>query len=197
MKKMYKAMLLVLCAILLVAGSVMGTLAYLQMQTGVVENTFTVGNVAITLDEAKVDEYGAQVGTDRITAATTATGAAVGNKYKLIPGHTYKKDPTVTVKAGSENCWVFAKLEDGLGDASLITINAGWAEITTTDGSLVYAYNTALTAGASATLFDKFTFADNANPVTYAAATIKITAYAVQADGFDSAEDAWDATFGK
>jgi len=31
MKKMYKGMLLVMCAALLVAGSVMGTLAYLQM----------------------------------------------------------------------------------------------------------------------------------------------------------------------
>ena len=45
MKKMYKAMLLVLCAVLLVAGSVMGTLAYLKAQTGTVTNAMTVGKV--------------------------------------------------------------------------------------------------------------------------------------------------------
>jgi predicted ribosomally synthesized peptide with SipW-like signal peptide len=53
MKKMYKVMLLVLCAALLIAGSVMGTLAYLK-DTKSVTNTFTVGKVEITLDEAKI-----------------------------------------------------------------------------------------------------------------------------------------------
>ncbi len=187
MKKMYKAMLLVLCAMLLVAGSVMGTLAYLKAQTDTVTNTFTVGQVGITLNEAAVDANGKAIaGAGRVTA----------NEYKLIPGYTYDKDPMITVDANSEKCWVFAKLEDGLGDASTIEINDGWTQITTTDGSLVYAYNTELAANGSATLFNTFTFAGTADPDTYKNAEIKITGYAVQAYGFATPQAAWNTTFG-
>ena len=57
MKTAKKAMLLTVCALVLVAATVMGTLAYLT-STDEVKNTFTVGKVAITMDEAKVDEKG-------------------------------------------------------------------------------------------------------------------------------------------
>ena len=183
MKTRTKALLLVMCAVLLVVTTVMATLAFLTSQTEVVKNTFTVGKVEITLDEAKVTEYGVKDGDTRV----------LENTYKLIPGHTYAKDPTIHVSENSEDCWVFAKLDDGLDDASTITINAGWTQVSTEDGSLVYAYNTKLSAGDSATLFTKFTFAGNANPETYKDASINITGYAVQADGFDTAEEAWAA----
>ena len=92
MKTSMKALTLVLCAVLLVCASVMGTLAYLKSTTDVVKNTFTVGKVAIKLDEADVDEYGKKIAdADRVTA----------NEYKLLPGHTYNKDPMVTVLANS------------------------------------------------------------------------------------------------
>ena len=42
---------------LLVAASVMGTMAYLTSKDEV-KNTFTVGNIKINLDEAKVDQMG-------------------------------------------------------------------------------------------------------------------------------------------
>ena len=100
MKTKSKALLLTLCAVLLVAASVMGTMAYLT-STDTVENTFTVGNVKITLDEAKVNTDGTPVeGADRVKA----------NEYKLLPGHTYTKDPTVTVKAVSESSYVRMKV---------------------------------------------------------------------------------------
>ena len=54
MKKTKKALLLSLCAVMLVTASVLGTMAYLT-STDEVVNTFTVGNVAITLDETDVD----------------------------------------------------------------------------------------------------------------------------------------------
>ena len=183
MKKARKVVVLALCAVLLVAGSVMGTLAYLTSTTEKVTNTFTAGNVTITLDEAEVDEYGVvKAGAARVTA----------NKYKLIPGHTYTKDPTIKVAAGSEDCWVFAKLENGLGDKATITIDMSkWDRMTTTDGSVVYGYKTKLSAGESATLFEKFTFAATADPSAYTNEDITITGYAVQADGFTSATAAW------
>lgn len=95
MKKAKKILALLLCAVLLVAASVAGTLAYLTSQDEVVNN-FTVGQVKITLDEAPVDENG-----DEIDGARVKT-----NSYKLLPGHEYDKDPQVHVLADSEDCYV-------------------------------------------------------------------------------------------
>lgn len=100
MKTRSKALLLTLCAVLLVAASVMGTMAYLT-STDEVNNTFTVGNVKITLDEAKVN-------TDGTPAAPAERVKA--NEYKLLPGHTYTKDPTVTVIKGSESSYIRLKV---------------------------------------------------------------------------------------
>ncbi len=100
MKTKSKALLLTLCAVLLIAASVLGTMAYLT-SSAEVKNTFTVGKVEIKLDEAKVTADGIPVeGADRVTA----------NSYKLMPGTTYTKDPTVTVKAGSEESYVRMKV---------------------------------------------------------------------------------------
>ena len=94
MKKM-KTVLLCISLSLLVFASVIGTLSYLT-DTEEVVNTFTVGNVDITLDEADVDELGAVISNDRVKE----------NEYHLIPGGVYVKDPTVTVKKGSEASYI-------------------------------------------------------------------------------------------
>lgn len=100
MKTKSKALLLTLCAVLLIAASVLGTMAYLT-STAKVENTFTIGKVEIKLDEAKVNADGIpEEGAARVQA----------NSYKLMPGNTYTKDPTVTVKAGSEDSYVRMKV---------------------------------------------------------------------------------------
>lgn len=188
MKTKSKALLLALCAVLLVTASVLGTMAYLTSTTEVVENTFSVGNVKITLDEAKVDEYGAAVeGAARVTA----------NTYKLIPGHEYTKDPTVKVDANSEDCWVFVKVENGIAAIEAGTTIAeqmgdnDWTLVE--DETNVYAYKEAVSANANIPVFGTFTLADDANVSAYEDAAINITAYAVQKDGFDTAAEAWAA----
>ena len=100
MKTRSKALLLTLCAVLLVTASVLGTMAFLT-STASVENTFTVGSVKITLDEARVTPDGKPVeGAARVAE----------NSYKLMPGHTYTKDPTIHVDAASEDCFIRAKV---------------------------------------------------------------------------------------
>ena len=95
MKTKSKALLLTLCAVLLIAASVLGTMAYLT-SSAEVKNTFTVGKVEIKLDETDV---------------TNPTGSRVqANSYKLMPGTTYTKDPTVTVLKGSEDSYVRMKV---------------------------------------------------------------------------------------
>lgn len=96
MKKTSKLILTVLCVVLALSASVMGTVAYLIDHEEVV-NTFTVGDVDIKLDEAKVNKDGTVVeGADRVTE----------NEYHLIPGRSYVKDPTMTVVKGSEESYV-------------------------------------------------------------------------------------------
>ena len=113
MKTKRKALLLTLCAVLLVTASVLGTMAFLT-STASVENTFTVGSVKITLDEAKVTPDGKPVeGAARVAE----------NSYKLMPGHTYTKDPTIHVDAASEDCFIRAKVT--------LTNAKEWIEIAT------------------------------------------------------------------
>ena len=81
MKKTKKALLLSLCAVMLVTASVLGTMAYLT-STDEVVNTFTVGNVAITLDETDVDN-----------STPGENDRDQANEYKLMPGKEYVKDP--------------------------------------------------------------------------------------------------------
>ena len=94
--KKTKTLTLLLCAVLLVCISVLGTLAYLTSQD-TITNTFTVGQVNIHLDEAKVTPDGVVVeGADRVKE----------NAYHLIPGKTYVKDPTLTIEKDSEDAYV-------------------------------------------------------------------------------------------
>lgn len=186
MKNTKKALLALTCAVMLVVGSVMGTMAYLQDTTEVVKNTFTVGKVAITLDEAKVDEYGVAVeDANRVTA----------NTYKLIPGHTYLKDPTVHVAEGSEDAWLFVKVENGLGTNETAIEGElkakGW---TLVDGETnVYKYENKVSAEQNIVVFEKFTLTGTIDVEANKDKAINITAYAVQADGFDTAAAAWEA----
>lgn len=200
--KKSKAILMALCAVLLVAASVMGTLAYLT-STDTVTNTFTVGNVAITLDEVQVNANGTPV---------EDAARVQKNTYKLLPGHTYTKDPTVHVTTGSEDCYLFVKVVNEIAAiedpsntiASQMTAN-GWAVVDADNGIYVYgtaAAPTAVSAGQNKKVFDNFTISgsvDNDTLAAYDGETIVIDAYAVQKDGFtgQSASYIWGETFGK
>lgn len=107
MKTKTKALALALCAVLLVVASVFGTLAYLT-DTDEVTNTFTVGKVNILLNEFNFDN---DTNTDddrkfKIGDATEAEDRDTANKYHLLPGQSYTKDPMVTILKDSEDSYV-------------------------------------------------------------------------------------------
>jgi hypothetical protein len=123
-KTLAKILALALCAVLLVTGTVFVTLAYLQSSTGVVRNTFSSSNITITLDEYQVDENGAVrklTGKDE-SGKPTYVDYGPGEKwkrvmqqeqdYRLVPGRTYVKDPTVHIKSGSETCYIFIAIKN-------------------------------------------------------------------------------------
>lgn len=195
MKKAKKILLLVLCAALLVSASVMGTLAYLTSKTETITNTMSVGKVTITMDEMDVDLYGIKETDARV----------LENTYKLIPGHTYVKDPTIHVAQGSEACWLFVKIENGIADiegSNTIAdqmISNGWVQMS---GGSIWYKNAVIDARNEATdvaIFGTFTIANNADANRIwgnSGLTISVTAYAIQADGFATAEAAWTAAGG-
>lgn len=88
---MKKKIAVAVSLLLVLALSVGGTIAWLT-DSATVTNTFTIGNVNITL------------------------GETTGPNYKFVPGKTMAKDPTVTVEAGSEACYVFVKVDEVIGN---------------------------------------------------------------------------------
>ncbi len=209
MKTKRKALLLSLCAVLLVVASVMGTMAYLT-STDEVVNTFTVGKVNIKLDEAKANPDGTLVeGADRVQA----------NSYKLLPGHTYNKDPMVTVLKDSEESYIkmtvtFSKASaldaifapDGANLTSIFNgyDAANWiAKGSTKDATAdtrTYEFWYKETVGAPDgdvaldPLFDSITVPGTITKeqlATIEGMTITVNAYAIQADGSSTADEAW------
>ena len=207
-KKFLVACLCVALAVLTIAGT---TLAYLTSQDEVI-NTFTVGKVEIKLDEAKANADGTLVeGADRVKA----------NSYKLIPGHTYTKDPTVTVLSGSESSYIkmtvtfskAAELDDifkpnGADLTSIFTgynaanwIAKGNTEDTTANTRTYEFWYKETVAAPTAdvaldALFDSITVPGtitNTQLATIEGMTITVNAYAIQADGFATADAAWEA----
>ena len=187
MKKAKSVVLLLLCAVLLVSASVAGTLAYLKVTTDPVTNTFTVGNVSITLTEAKLD---VQTG-EKLTGAAAADVTEMQD-IELVPGRTIHKNPKITVGATSEDCYLFVKVENGLEGAGELIWDANWAEISGADG--YYQYATKVSKNAVIDVFTAFECDETLDNTTIAAfedKQIVITAYAIQAEGFDTIADAW------
>ena len=211
MKTARKVLVLALCAVLLVSATIMGTMAYLTSSDEVV-NTFTVGNVQIKLDEAKANADGSLVpNADRVKA----------NSYKLLPGHTYNKDPMVTVLNGSESSYVkmtvtFTKAAEldtifapngadmtsiFVGYDSANWIGKGVSKDTDSNTRTYEFWYKEAVDGLSGdveldALFDKIVVPGtitNAQLATIEGMTITVNAYAIQADGFDTAEAAWAA----
>ena len=100
MKK--KGLALVLALTLLVVGVVAGTLAWLTAKSDTVTNTFTTSDITVKLQET------------------------TGTSYKMIPGYELEKDPKAWVVAGSEDCYLFVKLD--------------WANNTYTSGETAKSY---------------------------------------------------------
>lgn len=192
---MKKTLTMILSLALVAALSIAGTLAYLTSTTQKVENTFSVGKVSIDLDEGKFDKAtGTHNPSERVKANDYGT---------LVPGVEYDKDPIVTVKKDSEDCYVFVKVQNGLGtyesDAVGYTnIDAqieanGWTAYTTDGATGVY-YRTVTKSDADQKLNVFGNFMIDGDDVTAGTviSPIIIKAAAVQKDGIADLDTAYD-----
>ena len=187
--------------LILVIGVVGGTLAWLTDKTETKVNTFTVGDINITLDE------------------TTSV-------YKMVPGNTIDKDPSITVKGNSEKCYLFVKVDENgtTYTKDNVTVNKtfkdyityevsdgetpnGWIKLTTVHDNVWYRI---VNSDSSDQKFNVIGYTNDAgqfvsnkvlvkNTVTKemleGAATdapeLSFTAYAVQFDNMADAATAW------
>lgn len=212
MKNRSKALGLLLAAVLLVTASVFGTIAYLKATTEKVANTFTVGKVAINLDESKYDAT-----TGELDTATRVKK----NAYKILPAGVYKKDPTVTVLSGSDSAYIRVKLTvthaDKLAAAigkeniyKMFDVKSDWTVVDAnpalTGTSIVYELRykepvAALTGDVKlASVFSQVTVPasiDNTQLAALNEMEISLVAEAIQAQGLATATAAWNAFDGK
>ena len=175
---MKKKLTVSLAVLALVACMTAGaTLAWLTAKTSSVTNTFTYGDINIELEET------------------------TGESYKMVPGNTIAKDPKVTVKANSEACWLFVKVEKSGNFDSFMEygIASGWTKLDGVDG----VYYREVASPTDDTVFD--VLKDNSvtvkttvtkeqfNSLTSTTMpTLTFTAYACQKDNVSTAADAWN-----
>ena len=173
-----KTLVLALAVMLIVGATIGGTVAWLTAQTPSVTNTFTVGDINITLNETKSD-------------------------FKMVPGNVIDKDPVVTVVDGSEDCYLFVKIEKSttLDKYISYTVASGWTELDNVDGVYYRVVNAtdgtksfSVLANDQVTVNEGVTKADmealKAENATQP--TLTFTAYAVQKDNIDTAALAWE-----
>lgn len=213
MKKKITAIFL--CVALVAIAVVGASLAYFT-DTKSAENTFTMGNVKITLDETNVNDPEG----DRVTS----------NTYDVYPGLVVKKDPIVH-NTGKNDAYVRAvvTIENGMNWLGLYndnvwtapqeaafkalindTLGEGWEIVDiaydmsgpnhpTSDFVATLKYTQVLKANESTTaMFSQIAFPAKmtGNDVTTRIAQdgnfgINVVAQAIQADGFDT----WAAAF--
>lgn len=193
---------LILCLMLAVCvASVGGTIAWLTAKTAPVTNTFTAAGIDISLVETKQSD-GNELGTNGTWSA------------QLLPGKTYTKDPVVAVDGTKTDVdvYLFVKAEVSnntlkVGETDVTKVNftltmdatnSGW---TKGDGTNIPAdvyYRVVKTTDPSKSwnliTDDKVTVnSDLTKDQTKTnLPVIKFTAYAIQQEGFTTAEAAWD-----
>ncbi len=189
-----KGLIALIAAAVVLLGMVGGTIAWLFDKTEAVVNTFTYGDINISLTETDTND-----GDDN----------PLTNEYKMVPGQTITKDPVLTVEKGSEDCWLFVKLEKSTNadfdEFMTYEIAEGWTELENVDGVYyreVAAADVADDAKAFGVIQDNTVTVLNTvtkeklnaldENATYP--TLTVTGYAVQKAGMASAAEAWAVT---
>lgn len=179
-----KTFAVLLIVVLMIGCVIGGTMAWLVSNPDSVVNTFTYGDINITLTET------------------------TGTSYKILPGNNIPKDPKVTVKANSEDCWLFVKVDESnwptFKEADGTTLKVkyqlvdGWTPLENVSG-VYYREVDAVTVDTDyAVLADnKITVSQNltkaeVDEVKTTNPTLTFTAYAVQHDNnITTAAQAW------
>lgn len=168
-KKAVKLLSILLAAALLIGASVGGTLAYLSAKSEAVTNTFAVGEIKIELTETKDTE-----------------------DYKIVPGASQVKKPEVTIKSGSEKCYVYVSIVNDLvlegTTVATLDIGTNWTAIGKKGNETVYRYTSVVDAASEdskCVVFENVTYATTITETDMTKLnekTIVVEAYAHQSE---------------
>ena len=198
---MKKKIAVAVSLLLVLALSIGGTIAWLTDTSDTVVNTFTVGKVELKLEETGANKDG--------------TTELFKKDYAIVPGATLAKDPTITVSANSEKCYVFVRITEannsitvGSATQDIVQWNnlSGWNQAYAADDGSEYVYwkevakaTTAttlqvLTGGTETNQTGQVTINDNltAENTPTTAPTLTFKAAAIQADNIQKT-DVWAA----
>lgn len=188
-------------AVLAATVAIGGTIAYFS-SSATAKNTFTVGNVKISMDEAEVEK------TETNSFVTTSSRVTANSYENIYPGAELPKDPTITVKADSQNCYVGMVVSidnyEGFSDAAqdffddyfaTIDYQDGWKCVSHEDGKYILNYEKIVTNSSEDTIIDP-AFEEIDIPTSFTSEDMEslgefnmdILGQAIQAQGFDSAD---------
>ena len=179
--KAKKILVAIVALVLVVACTVGGTLAWLSAQADAVTNTFTVGKIEIELTETYNTNDNQWVG-------------------KIVPGAEQAKDPTVTVKKGSEKCYVYALVDNQMLVDTKVAVTPNinttdWVQVASSGTKTLYRYKAvvdAASADVECPVFTKVTYngtlIDETNIAALGEKTITVDAYAHQSENVDQAD---------
>lgn len=173
-----KIVSMALALVLAVGAGIGGTLAWLKAETGAVTNTFSFGNIDLTLTETK-------------------------EEYVIVPGVEIHKDPRVTVFTpdGYKDVpsYVFLTVEEqNWPEKVTYTIDKAWTKLS--EGENVWYQEVTPTAdGVALNVLDgdkvlvgsDLTKAEVESSRNKGETKLIFKAYAVQKAGFDTPADAW------
>lgn len=201
-----RSLVLTLSLVLALATATGGTLAWLVDTSAPVKNTFTYGDVDITLDETLTDEDGNPVDEEGnpIEDDEDPIRTDEGNEYEMLPGKEISKDPMVTVAAGSEDCWLLVEIEESANFDEFMTYavdekwtalegveNVYYMEVTESEADQEFFVLKDNTVTVKSEVTKEQLNALNVGE-TPNYPTMSFTAYAVQKAGVATAADAWD-----
>ena len=202
--KLYgKKALVLACALTMAAtAGVGGTLAWLLAKTDEVVNTFTYGDIDITLEETdtmKDDDNTDLIGPDGNPVVDDENPNT--NTYEMVPGTDIKKDPTITIAADSEACWLFVKLEkeNAFDDFMTYEMVGKWTALDNVEG--VYYREAAYSdkdqrfgviKDNKVTVKNDIKKSDLNKLTADTYPKLTVTAYAVQRASIDTPAEAWE-----
>lgn len=111
-----KSIILTSAVVIVLVGIVGTTIAWLASNANLLTNTFTYGDIKISLIESDTSDGDEDENT---------------NSYDMTPGNEINKDTVVKVDAGSEDCWLFIKLikENDFDKYMTYSVESTWTNL--------------------------------------------------------------------
>lgn len=181
-----KIIILVILGVIVLGTITAGTYAWLSGKTKLLNSSFTYGDIKISINDSNDS-----------------------NNYEIMPGTIITKDTSVSVKAKSEDCWLYVKIDKSTNFDEFMTYEVADGWISLEDNDNVYYREVSKMASDQKYNVIKNNVINVKSELTRQMIdsisenypTLTVTAYAVQRDNnidaLNNALDAWQLLDGQ